>query len=1231
MRYSLIRLLEVGVNLSRYVGVLDNGTAAEVVLIRLPNTTQSPSKAEGTLGDQWLRRMDCMQQVVAPTYRPVLATGMQDELPFVAFPLRDGPSLAELTCAGSLTVSGIVDLAQEALEAIIACEKLGLRVGGVTLESIHRDAAGKWQVDVSGLYSPVFNAVALDSSNSHFLPPEVSCGASPLDHCNYAAEIFSLAALVGHTLIACELEQQADGARLIEAISDCISNDPSERPTASELMKRVSSWRASEAAVKSDFSGPQVSELNSDKLEPPSASDAFEATMHIEVPITAPAGTIVAGSHLGRYQVCEKLGTGGMGSVYLAEDKMDGTRVAIKVLNPQLAQGTTVLRRFAKEARIHAKANCPYVANLLEVNADATPPYLVVEYVAGGTLGELVKERKPIAQRLALTIVTDAVRGLAIAHARGVVHRDFKPDNVLLTQATREWLATQDPFSDVDSALPLPPIGRVYAKVADFGLARASQQSESLAMTREGALLGTPLYMSPEQCRGEAASFPSDVYSIGVTLYQLLSGRAPFEAETQAGLLNQHCTAPLPSLKRLRPELSDALVRTIENCLAKNADARYANAGCLLEDLENILRGQPTSLGLHPPILSRNDSSVLHFEHAWELVSGPEQLWPFISNTDRINHAIGLPAVTYTTRQDPIHGTQRFAETKVLGMQIRWQEHPYEWIEGRRFSVLREFTHGPFYWFVNVVELQPLAGGGTRVVQTLTVAPRNWLGKQVARLQLGKKSKTGFGRAYRQIDSFIAQSASARADRDPYLARTELRPGQRQKLRERLDQLRTKNLDPTVIDALGQFLEHASDLEVARIRPLAIATRFQLDADQVVNACLEGTRLGVFNLLWDIMCPSCRIPADIQETLSAIKDHGYCEACNLKYSVDLGESVELIFRIHPELREVTTATYCIGGPAWSRHVVAQVRVAAGERFACELSLPEGGYRVRGPQLPFAIELRVGYATGLSRIELSLARPPAELRKLLSVGTQVLHLCNDSNFDQQIRIERTAASHDALSAAKASTIALFRELFPTELLSADQMVSVAHITLMRIKLHGAQQLYEALGDGPAFSIIRVELDRAMSCVRDHAGAVVKTVGEGLLASFADPIDAIRAGMEINRIAANSVDDVTPSAEGGQLTTSAAIHAGTAMVATMDERLDYFGKTLQIVEKMIAASEPGTIYASAEVTNAVEIQQLIREYRLSVEVVQQLCDRSFICQQIRIPTDQNPNGTDSVSNV
>jgi eukaryotic-like serine/threonine-protein kinase len=980
--------------------------------------------------------------------------------------------------------------------------------------------------------------------------------------------------LVQSNLLESGIESNAIVENLSHAFDDCMTGPLANMPTASDVLLRLGYGLPAEpishSADKESFSDDGV-------------------TMEVDVNLQTPSGFLLDGTRLGPYTIRQRLGSGGMGAVYRADDPIHHRSVAIKILNQQVAPDSNSARRFAKEARLLAKANNPYVANLFEVVSESELPYMVVEYVEGGTLGAILQSARPLNESFGLTLMIDAIRGLAIAHARGVIHRDFKPDNVLLTTDAKNWIASNNPYADSSTDQSAPAIGRIYAKVSDFGLARTAEQSESMALTRQGTAIGTPLYMSPEQWQGQAMDPRVDIYSIGITLFQILTGMPPFKADTNVGLMTLHCSGPIPSLKKLRPDISDALVQVVEKCLAKNPEARYTDASDLVVDLENLLRGDPTSLGLHPAILSLTDPEVMQFEHSWQLQSSPHQLWPYLSNTDRVNHAMGLSSVTYTTRQDPIHGVQRFAETKVSGLVIRWQEHPYEWIEGKRLSVLREFTQGPFRWFVNVVELTQVPGSGTLVTQRLIVTPRNWIGKQLAKLQLGNKAKDNFGRTYKQIDSFISQSEFNRADRDPFIGRTELRAGQRERLRSRIEQLESKNIDPRVVDTLAQYLENASDLEVARIRPIAFAQRFQLDPQQVINACFEGTRLGIFSLLWDIMCPSCRIPSDVQETLAAIKDHGYCEACNLDYAIDLSDSVELIFRIHPEIREVTTAVYCIGGPAWSRHVVAQVRLASGERFACELNLSEGSYVVRGLQMPFTINVQVGHSSLEKRAEFSLARPPANSKTMLGLGSQVIHLCNDSAVDQQIRIERTANRDDALSAARASTMSLFRELFPDEVLSADQIVSVAHITILRLRIDGATQLYQQLGDSAAFSQIRKSLQTAMDTIKQNSGAVVKTIGEGLLASFPDSMGAARAAIELVRQCSDA-----------ELRYAVAIHTGSAMVATIDDRLDYFGKTLQTLESFLETAEPGTVQASSVITANTDVQRYLKSQSVSLHV-------------------------------
>ncbi len=1197
VEYRLQTLLSSSDGWERYAGMTLDGMPVEILLVRGTALGRSMTAAEDDAAatELWTKleqRAAILALTSGALFRRPLAYRFADPVGFVLMtPMGDRLSDRLSAGANALTVSLALSIIRCATAACAEAHALGLCLGRIESTSLSQSNEGQWQVDPWTIGSQVWD----DSVT----PEQDMAGLGQLinDLTQYIA--------------ADEPRREAVVTCLRQLGNACQDSDDLARPTALEVASRLSEIADAPAFDHSSTLQVEVSVLETPASSQPGTdvtqevdvqaqSASFGAgvnspTSHIDIDIdvgprrTTAGGMLREGMRFGRYNIEARIGLGGMGAVYRAIDLASHSLVAIKVLNRQVATDSITMRRFGKEARMMARVNNPYVVNLLDVNTDGKCPYMAVEYLAGGTLGSLLETTQPIPERFAVAIITDAVRGLAIAHARGVVHRDFKPDNVLLTVEGRQlWNALQQVEST--SAIPTET-AMVYAKVADFGLARLGQQSQSLEMTREGALLGTPLYMSPEQCRGEQAGPASDVYSVGITLYQLLAGKPPFEGDTQVALMNKHCNEHAIAIKQLRPDVSDALAGIVEKCMAKNPEARYLTAGDLLIDLDNVLLGRPTTLGLHPPILALNDPSALTFSYSWELRSSPSQLWPYVANTDRVNHAIGLPSVSYTTRNHPSGGTERFAEATIGGQKIRWQEHPYEWIEGQRLSVLREFTQAPFKWFVNVVQLQPILGGGTRIEQKFVVSPANWLGKQLARLQLGKKSQQNFGRIYQQIDEYLSKGEQTRADRDPFVTRTAMTPAARSRLQGRLAQLSSEGIDPRVIDVLAQFLEHASDLELARMRPRAFAERFSLNEQQTIEAFLRASRLGLVELLWDVLCPSCRIPSSVQETLKSLKDHGHCEACNLGFELDLARSVEMIFRVHPEIRPVETRTWCIGGPAWSRHVVAQLRLAAGERFTCDLDLAPGAYVIRGPRLPFIIEFRVAHQGTMSRAEFQLSRPPSTRTPLvLAADSQVINLMNDGGVDQLIRIERTASAHDALTAAQATSLALFRELFPGEVLAGDQIVSVSHVTVMQVSMHDTANLYEQLGEIAAFKHVRGQLDRMLRIVKDSSGAVVKTIGEGLLASFPTAHQAITAALALLD---RGSDAALPGADGSQL--SVVVHTGSAMAATLDDRLDYFGNTMRLLQRMNQLADSGSLLLTARVFEHREVQAMLEQHK------------------------------------
>jgi serine/threonine protein kinase len=319
-----------------------------------------------------------------------------------------------------------------------------------------------------------------------------------------------------------------------------------------------------------------------------------------------------------------------------------------------------------------------------------------MEFVQGANLRALIETRS-VEPDQALAIVAQICDALQYAHDEGIVHRDIKPENVLLTRG-----------EDREA-------GSSQVKLCDFGIAHVlDSRAGTLAFTQEGAVLGTPDFMAPEQCDGRPVSPATDVYALGATLFLLTSGKAPFEQEQTMATLFAHMSQPPPKLGVVMPEVSEATSALCARALEKEPRDRFVDAGALLEAIERILRGEPTSLDVHPRKPVSDPARVAQHVFVWNLESTPEALWPLVSNTDRLNQAVGLPPAMFE-RVSTQDGTELYGGNRVAGVDLRWREHPFEWIEGRRWSVLRVLERGVLHWLT--VELVLVRGpeGGTEV------------------------------------------------------------------------------------------------------------------------------------------------------------------------------------------------------------------------------------------------------------------------------------------------------------------------------------------------------------------------------------------------------------------------------------------------------------------------------------------------------------------------------------
>ena len=287
---------------------------------------------------------------------------------------------------------------------------------------------------------------------------------------------------------------------------------------------------------------------------------------------TAPQELTTGSLFAGRYQIIEELGHGGMGRVYRALDKKLNEEVALKLVRPEIAADRSTLERFHNELKLARKISHPNVGRMYELMEEKGAHFITMEYVPGQDLKALIRQTGQLTVGKAIAIGEEICDGLAEAHKQGIVHRDLKPSNIIIDRAGG-------------------------ARIMDFGIARSMTVK---SRTGPGVMIGTPEYMSPEQVEGKEVNARSDIYSLGIILYEMLTGRVPFEGDTPFTVGVKHKSETPKNPKLLNPSVPDELSGVILKCLEKEKAKRYQSATDLRAELERLEKGLPTTARIAP-------------------------------------------------------------------------------------------------------------------------------------------------------------------------------------------------------------------------------------------------------------------------------------------------------------------------------------------------------------------------------------------------------------------------------------------------------------------------------------------------------------------------------------------------------------------------------------------------------------------------------------------------------
>lgn len=567
----------------------------------------------------------------------------------------------------------------------------------------------------------------------------------------------------------------------------------------------------------------------------------------------------------------------------------------------------------------------------------------------------------------------------------------------------------------------------------------------------------------------------------------------------------------------------------------------------------------------------------------------PEKLWRYIADTNRINQYAGLPEFTFKYMPEPDGGSRQVGETKYMGIRLRWDEHPFEWIEGRYYEIVRAYHNGPIRNFHTAVSLRP-NNGGSLLEQTITCEPRWVLAIPAIYWEIGFSSRRRFRAAYRKIEKFLRGDSQTPFMPVPRIA---IPPGRLDLVRQRLANASGHRWLPRLIEAI----ETMPDEELDAMRPFVFADLWNADRREVLKLFLHASRAGLLDLSWDVICPGCRSAQERHDSLKKMRTEAHCPACNIQYTADFAESVEVTFRPNAAIRRVEVIRYCSGGPMNAPHVVAQLQIPARKSKTLEMRLNPWRYHVRSLKLEAQTSVRTRADAKNSTATIEIHRPTLE-PETLDLATEVsLTLANHDDRDITVMIERAAGNENAATASMVIAMSEFRTLFSEEVLSPETPVSVGAVALMFTDLKASTSLYEKIGEAPAYGLVRRHFDLLRDTIAKSDGTLVKTIGDSVMAAFLDPAKAVEAAFEMHR----TIDADNASRGEPALSLKVGIHHGACIAVNLNDILDYFGTAVNVAARIQKESQGGDIVVTDEIWQDPAVQAVLVGTRFQDEAL------------------------------
>jgi adenylate cyclase len=569
---------------------------------------------------------------------------------------------------------------------------------------------------------------------------------------------------------------------------------------------------------------------------------------------------------------------------------------------------------------------------------------------------------------------------------------------------------------------------------------------------------------------------------------------------------------------------------------------------------------------------------LVKIEETVEVPHPRAAVWPALSRTDWINRSVRLPAVRYEVEPLPEGVSKIIARAKIFGIPLAWRELPFEWTEPEFHQVRRIFLHGPFESGVFGLRLRETKAG-CAVEFFAHFVCKNFLGEFLATKIIGPKTMRDMRKLVRHVGEHISGQQPTFMPNLPTAAANQT------VLDDGLAKLRAEKIPEPLVARFREFLIQSPDVELSHIRPFTVARGWRVDRWNVLKLFLHATRAGLLNLRWEVLCPNCRatrLPRN--SSLANLAGSAHCDVCNIKFDAQFDKSVELKFSVHPSVRPCDEQMFCLVGPGARPHIAAQIYLEANEKREWPPPVTTRDLRLRSVQVK---EVSLLPARGVEII----CQPEKFAFKNLDTS---FFVHNPNPFPVQVALESGAGDDDILTAARATNWQDFRDLFAAEVISPTERIVIGQQIILFTDLRGSTALYSAIGDAPAYALVRDHFKILYGVIAAHHGGVVKTIGDSVMATFSELGEALHAARAMQAELAG-----LKSEQNIRLKLKCALHVGPCLAVNANDKLDYFGSVVNLAARLLEKCAGDDLVVADEIFRRAETQNFLRETQASAE--------------------------------